>query len=281
VAEFSELINATDNPARTAALVNKVLNPDTPPPVMEQPQPDEVELPCGLMVDGQLVRTARVKELTGAVEEQMARAQMSNNPERMFNVLLLGGLVDIGGHKPDEALVERMVLGDREAIMLGIRKVTYGPEIEYEEYTCEQCRAKFELTISIDEIPVVRAENPGNLEFFVELKHGRRARVRHVTGADHLAIMALERQEKLTPAERDTAWLARCVLALIDPQGNERLVHGNKQAMRDLGLADRAKILDELTNKRPGPRLNEVKVTCPDCGHTSDFIVAINALFRY
>lgn len=279
-AEFSDLINAADNPAAANAFVSAVLDPEIPRPVMPEPEDDQVRLPGGITLDGQLRTTARVRELTGAVEEEMARAAASATPERMLTVLLTGGLVDVGGVPADPALVDRLLLGDRDAIVLGIRRMTYGSQIDFERYVCVSCASEFALTIGLDEIPVVWAENPGTSEITVPLKRGRTAKVRLTNGADQIALMAASRTGKPTPADQDTLHLSRCVLSITDANGNTRLTGGDKQAMRDLPMADRHAILKALTTKRPGPRMDEVKVTCPDCAHTQEIAIGIEVLFR-
>ncbi|WP_188187616.1 T4 family baseplate hub assembly chaperone [Nonomuraea sp. SYSU D8015] len=253
---------------------------------MPQPEPptdDVVELACGLTLDGQVVRTARVRELTGADEEAISRAALSSAPEAFVSTLLERGTAFIGDRPATQDLLNQLVVGDRDILLLGIRKATYGDKLTY-ELTCQGCKQKLGVTVGLEEIPITKSPEPGVTEFVVSLRRGVTAQVRMIRGKDQNEVVAATRDKDLTVAEADTLLLARTVISLTGPTGNVRPVAGHptaESAMREMGLADRAAILDELRTRRVGPDEEGVPITCAGCGHEQKVQVTLAALFRW
>jgi hypothetical protein len=261
--------------------IERVMSTDTPRPEMPAATDHQVKLPSGIVIDGRVVRTAEPRELTGRDEEDLARAAASNRPERLINTLLLAGVKSIGGVPATEELLNRMLVGDRDALILGIRECTFGPTVDFERYVCAGCGRSFALSIDLADVPVVEAAEPGATEFVVSLKGGRQARVRHATGSDQIALMAATREKTLTVPEQDTVLLARVVLAIDAGTGTWTELSANPIHVREsLSMADRRTIMREMDKLRPGPRLDEVAVTCPDCAHADSVTLSVDALFR-
>lgn len=273
-----KFISAVENPDAANAAIAAVLAPDMDAPEFQAAPEDEVKLPGGIVIGGQLVTSALVRELTGRDEEDMARAAASPHPERLMNTLLKAGVVDLGGHPVTDELLDRLLVGDRDALVLGIRKVTYGNKIDYERWGCPACNGDFTLSVGVDEIPVVSAEIQE--EYPVALRGGKSARIRLSNGGDETALLKSARDNGITAAEQDTLLLSRTVIAITEASGDERIVAGDKHAVRALGMADRSKLLKTLRDNRPGPRMDEVSIACPDCGTKSMITITIDALFQ-
>ncbi|MFI6512977.1 hypothetical protein ACIBCT_35710 [Streptosporangium sp. NPDC050855] len=272
---------ATDLAA--AADMQRVLEDMNPLPQPDVPTDDVVELACGLTLDGQVITLARVRELTGADEEAISRAALSSAPEAFLTTLLERGTVAIGDRPATPDLLGQLVVGDRDMLLLGIRRATYGESIDY-ELTCGGCGQKLGATVGLDEIPITKSPVPGATEFEVTLKRGVVARVRLTRGVDQNAVVHAARAGNLTIAEADTLLLARTVISLRGPSGATRPVAGQMDAevaMRDLGLADRATLLEELRKRRVGPDEDGVPITCASCAHEQKVQVTLSALFRW
>jgi hypothetical protein len=261
--------------------IERVMSTDKPRPEMPAAADTLVKLPSGVVIDGTVVRTAEPRELTGGDEEDLARAAASNRPERLINTLLLAGVTSIGRVPATEDLLNRMLVGDRDALILGIREATFGSTVDFERYECPGCGRAFALSIDLADVPVVEAAEPGATEFVVALKGGRVARVRHATGSDQIALMAATRERTLTVPEQDTVLLSRVVLAIDGGSGTWTELSANPIHVREaLSMADRRTIMREMDKLRPGPRLDEVAVTCPDCAHADTVTLTVEALFR-
>ncbi|MEU4534285.1 hypothetical protein AB0G15_05375 [Streptosporangium sp. NPDC023825] len=271
-----QFFDATD--PGVAAKMESVLEQESPRPEIGELHDDQVSLPGGLVRHGTLVRTARVRELTGADEEELSRATTT---EGMITTLLHRGVVSLGGAElSTPAVLDSMLVGDRDALILGIRRACFGPTIDIEKYTCPGCSGEFALSIDLDDIPTVTSTTPGEMTIVVDLNRGRKARVKLVTGYDQLALLEASRTKKLTGAQQDTLLLSRTVLAIINADGTETEIGTNPDQARSLSIADRRAIMRDLQSRRPGPRMDEVKITCPDCQLEQEVSITVDLLFR-
>jgi hypothetical protein len=96
-------------------------------PIVADAPADLIQLPGGLIKNGEVIRSVRVRELTGRHEEALARAltppagQDQTNWAHFMSVLLECGTEQVG-EVTDEAkvkeLLKDMLTGDRDAIVL-------------------------------------------------------------------------------------------------------------------------------------------------------------------
>jgi hypothetical protein len=249
------------------------------------PQPDPLEsdlvtFPGGLVLsDGTVIKHGRVKELTGADEEAIARASISLNPFHFLNVLLECGVVSIGDQPRNKTkeLLKKLLVGDRDALILGIRKITYGDTIDIGEWMCPECQTTTELSIGTEDVPVRELDSPADCEFEVSLRKQRIAKVALATGADQLAVFE---NTKLNIKERDTILLARTIISIQEQNGTVNGAAGFAHGIATgLGLADRSKVLKELAKRQPGPRFGEIKFTHDTCNKEVTVAVGIGDLF--
>ena len=234
-------------------------------PIIEPGRDNLVNLPGGFLRKGEVVRKATVRELTGEDEELLAKANRSGNMYHFINTLLNCGVEDI-----DKSTLETMLIGDRDALLLGIRTATFGQEIEF-AFVCPFCDGATDLEFDVNDIPVKTLTDPAaEREFDVELKRGRKARVRMANGADQIVVTE---KEGLTVPERDSILLSRCVLSLTDKDGTETNVAAFPSVVRKLSIPDRQKLLEEIVSSQPGPKLDEINFEHEACGNevTLDF----------
>lgn len=256
-----------------AELVNKFAKQVMKEPeadiVTRAPSSNEVELPGGLIEpNGEVLKTAEVQELTGADEEAIAK---SGSTGKALNVLLQRGVLKIGSRDVRKDDLDNLLSGDRDAILLGIRRVTFGEQLKVYA-KCYACATEQETEISLlNDIPVKNLEDPvADRVFEVETKKGV-VRVSLPTGATQKRLM--ENNDK-TSAEINTLLLAGCILSV---GGTPSM--GAATAL-SLGMADRTKILEELVDRNPGPRLGEVTKACTACGESMELPLRLLDLFR-
>ena len=231
---------------------------------------DLVTLPGGLVVNEsgreRIITTGQVRELTGADEESLGRALAAENPFHVMNTLLERGVVKLGEESPGDTrdLLKELLIGDRDALMLGIRAATYGSEIEVAGWECPNCGEKIDATFDlVEDVETKTLKHPSEAEFDVKLRKGSVAHVRLPTGEDQFAVGELVKRPM---AERNTRLLERCVETITDSDGQERIMMAAPYMARDMGMADRKKITDELAKRQPGPAYNAVKFTHETCG---------------
>lgn len=252
-------------------------------PVPEPPDPVDtiVPLPGGLVRGDAVIKEVEVRELTGVDEEKISKAARTANAFRLIDTLMECGIVRIGSE--DELNTKRLrgelLLGDRDQVLLGIRKATYGSEVKIPGWTCPNCQVESDLTFNLDEDIAVRKMDDvrTQAEFSVDLRKGKKAKVRLVNGNDQLDVFS---EDGLTPAERDTKLLQRCVLSVIDTKGQEQMMSMYPQMALALGMADRHTILNALLDKQPGPQLDDLKIVHDSCGKEVPVGAGIISLFR-
>jgi hypothetical protein len=271
----------TDDPATLNAAAKEALSkalpsvPDIPPPA-----DNLVTLPGGLPYHDAVIRTAEVRELTGEHEELLAKSSQAKNPFHFINVLLESGVVRLGDLDSAETRksLKNLLIGDRDQIIIGIRKATYGVTVEMPFWRCPECGETSEITFELDDdIEVRKLDNPlTGAEFDVKLRGDNTAHVRLPTGADQFSMWE---DPNLTLPERNTILLTRCLQRVTSPDGRDHTVLSAADA-RALGMADRRTILQELADRQPGPRLDEVKLTHDLCGKEVPVGVGVGDLFR-
>lgn len=272
--EGFDFIRAAEAPlAAAAALAEAGADGDGEEiPLIEEPSDNIAVLPGGLVQDGQTYRRATVRELNGEDEEFLARALAANDFARYQQVLLERGVEKIGPHVANDELLDRLLIGDRDTLILRIRIATYGPTLDL-DVACEHCGVESKIRLDFaTEVPVkplaFDIEQPYQT---VELRKGGYASVRLATGAD--ARFAADLENK-TSAEIDTEIMARCVEEI-----NGVKVTG-KQQIRALGMADRADIVRWMGENQPGPEYNKVKHTCTVCRKETPLGLTTGDMFR-
>ncbi|MEV4454359.1 hypothetical protein [Microbispora sp. NPDC049633] len=272
-----QYVSPEDNPGVLAATQQVLANAIRSTP-MTPPEPNIVRLPGGVSVNGQWITEARVRELNGADEEAIGRAAVSGLPEKIPDAILSCGVISLGDNPVTPALLDDMIIGDREALILGIRRVTYGKTIDFDPLTCRDCGTQMVVKYDLADIPVKQLDAETN-EFEVTLRDGRIATVRLATGGDQKAVMTASRAKELSTPEQQTILLARTVLRITSADGTQQTAFGTRQAQM-MGAADRHAILRELSERKIGPDHDQALINCTGCGEKVEVPVNIDTLFR-
>lgn len=246
-------------------------------PIPESPD-TLVKLPGGwINPHGGVERTAEIRELTGTDEEALSRSTKDGEPDwqRFMSEVLARGLVTLGEYPVDAAARNTLLVGDQAAILLGIRRATYGDEYET-TIACPHCTKQSPVAYDLrstevgGDIEYSYLDDPEELFRTVKLRKGLAAEVRLVTIADQTEAL---KDERLTVTEHNTILLARCVQAI---GGMPTLGVGS---MRDLSAGNRRIIEKHLNDTQPGPNLGEVKGQCPVCQREVSIALNMAALF--
>lgn len=269
---MSNTINAGSNPDMANNLVQKALQEELPSyePQINAPSDTTVELPGGYVtLTGEVIRTAEVRELTGRDEEAISK---SSSMGRAILTVLQRGTVKIGEEKADERMLDELLAGDRDAILLGILKATFGPKVETGVY-CSGCQGIKTVEIDTDtDIKTKILVNPiEDRVFTVEGKKGD-ILVRLPNGKVQKELIL---NSDKNAAELNTIVLEQTVLKI------NGLDVFSKSQVQSLGIADRRKVTEEINNRAPGPQFDDLTIKCPDC--ESEVIVPVNlgTLFRF
>jgi hypothetical protein len=255
-----------------ADLINKFAKHamEEPESVIETKAPlgPEIELPGGFIENGEVIKTVEVRELTGVDEEAIAKASTTG---KALNILLQRGLVKIGSREATLDDLDKLLSGDRDAILLGIRRITFGESIDL-SVTCLNCKENQISTVNLEtDVPIKKLDDSSaDRVWRVESKQGY-VTVALPTGITQKKL--LENSDK-TSAEINTLLLSGCVLSVNDKPSL------GASTVLNLGMSDRTKIIESILDRNPGPRLGEVKKTCKACGEDIDLPLSLVDLFR-
>jgi hypothetical protein len=232
------------------------------------PSDTTVDLPGGYVSqDGTVVKTAEVRELNGADEEAISKA---GSKAKALGVLLQRGLIKVGTEDATKDMLDNLLSGDRDAILLGIRKVTFGDELKAMAH-CYACNEDQEIVVVLSEdIPVRPLDASKGRTWIVETKKGP-VGVALPTGLVQKKLM--DNADK-TAAEINTLLLAGCVISV---DGAPSM---GAHTVLSLGMTDRANLVDEIIDTNPGPRLGEVKKACRACGESMNLPLSLLDLFQ-
>jgi hypothetical protein len=235
------------------------------------PPSNEVILPGGfVLADGSLVKYAEIRELNGADEEALAKA---NSPGKSLRVILSRGLVKIGDEPATSKDLDTLLAGDQEAILIGIRVATFGKDLKFSG-VCPTCSNPQSFVVDLEaDIEMVSLDDPFNDRVFsIDAKIGK-------------VVLSLPNgvtTKKLTEAESENKSFAELVTILLSGcivSVNEQPSMGISTALK-LGISDRELLVNELYKRAPGPRLGGVTKTCKACDNEISLALGLADLFR-
>lgn len=231
-------------------------------PEIANPESTSVRLMRGLIdpASGDWQMEAQVRELTGADEEHLARVESKQNVTyaEYMSALLRRATISVGSIDitKNPAALDNLIIGDRDALFLGIIKCTYGIERTFNA-RCNACEQKNDVTINLDQDfaydkPSVDLHKP----LPVTLRNGTVVNLRLPTGADSAYVAA----NATSSAHQSTLMIARCTV-----WGDGEKPLNTEEWARDLSVVDRNTIIKTLTDLTVGPKIGEVNVHCAHC----------------
>ena len=230
---------------------------------------DEFEMLAGYEDENGVVhKTFTIREMTGRDEEAISKSDLRQNGAKLITVLLERCVMSIGTLSKKEVgeikwkeIVKSLYVGDQDYIVLKIRELSMGGEIEV-THVCPNCKASMKTILDVSELEVEPFKGYRLIQF--ELPKGYRDKkgVVHTTGTMRLPT-GYDR-EILTPmAKKNIAQASTVMLTRLCKFDNGLSV--TEDVMRDLTIRDREYLQKLLQENTFGVNL-EVDVTCVDCG---------------
>lgn len=199
----------------------------------------DLVLPGGLVLeDGRTLTRARLRALTGTEEEWLGEARGMASALKV-TWLLSSCVTALDGEAVDAERIRQMLVGDRDFLMLQLRRLTLGDDL-VAVIACPACGAALDVEFRVSEVPVERRPQTA-------LWHTGESGIqfRLPVGGDQEAVLGLE-----APAA-EKALLARCVAA--------------GEGAR-LTAAEHDAVIAEMERRAPRVDL-DLDETCPECGH--------------
>ena len=205
-----------------------------------------IQLPGGLLRDNERrLEGAELRHLSGREEEWLAANRKIPSAVAVTH-LLANCLERLGDDRPTADLVRQLLVGDREYLMLQLRRLTLGERFQA-IFHCPRCNAAMDVDFETADIPVERRPQASAV-YTMELDAPPgTVRFRLPCGADQEAVLGL------AAAEAEKLMLDRCLFG-----GGESLTAAQREA-----------VIAEM--ERLAPRVDlELDLVCPECGH--DFV---------
>jgi hypothetical protein len=233
------------------------------------PSDNLVTLPAGLVTDsGEVIQAAEVRELNGRDEEFIAKA---SSIVRAFSTILNRAVVNIGGKPVSEEQLDGMLIGDRDALLLGIFKATFGKTAELSVY-CTGCQDVKAVEVDVDrDIQTKILVNPLDDRIFTVKGKTKEYLVGLPDGATQRE-MALATDKN--NAELTTMMLERCIREI----DGEPVI--SKLQVQAMSVLDRRTVGEEIAQRSPGPQFEDVTIICPDCESEVVVPISLGTLFR-
>ena len=188
---------------------------------------------------------AELRPLSGHEEDWLARHPAAPSATAVTE-LLSRCLVSVAGRQVDRERVRELLVGDRDALMLALRRLTFGDTIQA-VVVCPTCAEKMDVTFRTDNVGLEADEaqvQPSYSMLLGQPPAVREIRYRLPTGADQEAVLGLAAE-----AARGKLF-ERCVLS----DGGIALDTAEQEAV-------------ELAMERAAPRIDlDLDLACPSCG---------------
>jgi hypothetical protein len=175
-------------------------------------------LPGGYWADGAHWREAQLREVTGEDQVFLTEECRGLPPAAWVTEALSRCVTRLGPGKPTRQVIRSLSVGDREALLLHLRRLTSGERLECLLSCPSECREKLELELEVADL-LIRADGAAQPEH--ELSFRREdgvevvVRFRLPTGADQEAVAPLARSDAAAAAD---VLLRRCVRS-VSPEG--------------------------------------------------------------
>ena len=220
-----------------------------------------------------------VREMTGADEEAISKPDIKSNAGKVIRTILERCCVRIGTYHQKEVksnkwreMIQELSVGDQDLILMKIREMTLGDEIE-SRYKCPNpnCKEDIITTIDVNELEVKPFDGLHEIPF--ELPRGfkdrdgnilRKGKLRHPNGLDREVLDGIMRKNM---GQANTLMLSRCITELEGTKVYDELV-------RSLSIKDRNYLMKLIEKHNFGVDLN-IDVECPTCYHS--FKASLNA----
>lgn len=219
-----------------------------------------IELPGGFWLDGVCHREAVLRPISGSDEVFLREAGESLSQAHKTSNLLSRCLTHIGLLKsvtPD--VVRKITVGDREALLLQLRRLTLGEQMQC-ELNCPEpnCGEMMDVNLTVSELLMRPYQQPKDkyMKTFSENGSSYRVTFRLPSGADQEAVADLACDD---PRAASHVLLNRCV---------ERVeVDGDDSQPLDKLPSTVARYLPAILAELDPQAEIQLNLTCPNCKH--------------
>lgn len=228
--------------------------------------------------NGTVHKEFEIREMTGADEEAIGKADIKINGGKVIRTILercvtrIGTLTkkELGGAEWRE-VIQSLLAGDQDYIMSMIRKDSISDVIEI-PCQCPSCNDKLKVEIEVDELEKIPFRGDFELHFELPKGYVDKKGVKHTTGImtypNGLDREILDPVARKNLGEANTLMLARVIKKL-------GTTHITNDVLRNLSIKDRNYLAKLVEENKFGLDLKSI-INCASCGH--EFEANLNAV---
>ena len=215
---------------------------------------EEFQLPSGV--------TAVIREMTGR-EEDILSSEKLMRQGKATEMVLQNVIVSLNDSKPTDDDIQGMYSPDREAAMIHMRKLSYGPIVESEK-TCDTCQKTFGVEIDLDQLDYLPLGEDGKLDRQIRLSDNETiVTLRPMTGRDERRIFQTMQEGKD---------ILSSVLMVNIKEVSGLKSNQIRPWIQNLRVRDRNILRKAVENKRFGYK-TDFRCNCPNCGAENQAVV--------
>lgn len=241
-----------------------------------KPVQDEYELIAGYKdKDGKLHKTFTIRPIDGDDEEFLARFQQSTL-HKAVGSLLERCVLSIGTINKDDVkknewhnIIQNLYAADQDAIMLRLREVSVGDEVEA-KHKCPECGAMITTSFLVDDLNIIEWDGEEGIPFNLPKGYTDENGDVHQDGV-LLYPKGIDRETVAPIASKNVARGRTLLLTRIMKFDDETPV--NEKVLKKLTLGDRNYLSRLLDEHQFGVDV-DIEIECPECGNT--FTGALN-----
>lgn len=237
-----------------------------------RPSTGQYQLPVGVHVDGALVNSILVREMTGVEEELLAARGdvLTRLNQVMANCLLKLGDKDVAG---SVSVVNSMTVVDRFYLLIAIRRASLGDDYMVEA-KCPSCGHEGKYNIDLDNLDISAPEDAEGVTIkdghhVLTTPSGLEVSFHPMLGSDEVWL------SKVVDKLKGEAPVTLNMLSRIDALNGHELVKDpskrrelmeSVRLLASLGLRDRTYIRKKITQVEGDLDLN-IEFCCDNCSH--------------
>ncbi len=226
---------------------------------------DTVQLPSKGVFYRNKQSVVKIKHLTAEDENILTSPDLISNG-KVLDVLLDNAIIDNSLNADD------MVVGDRNAVLMYLRKEGYGDDYEV-KINCPDCSEDFSTIVKISEIEPKPLESmpDSNGEFFVDLPKSKwKVKFRLLNGKDenYLSQLSGKNKKGKKGVVYSNLLTERFLLQIMEVNGNRDKLQ-IKKAISNMPAIDSLFLREYVAEVEPGLKL-ETNYTCTNCSHNFD-----------
>ena len=177
--------------------------------------------------------------------------------------------------------VQRMLSGDRNAVMVALRITGYGAEYTA-EVECPECNDKAKHSFDLSALPIkpleLKPAEEGQNLFEFMLPYSKKAvKFKFLTGADEEEIMVVQERRKKTGATADSLVTTKLQYSIVavDGKTDKNIV---ASFIRNMPARDSMALRQFIDKNEPGIEMKQF-IDCSACGESSEVRMPLGATF--